>query len=50
MWGITLLKTIIHERKVYRDALGTGYGVIELSNEKASNEMNSLCQEILNGI
>jgi chromosome partitioning protein len=48
--GITLLKTIIHERKVYRDALGTGYGVIELSNEKASNEMNSLCQEILNGI
>ena len=24
--------------------------VIELSNEKASNEINSLCEEILNGI
>ena len=48
--GIHLLKTIICERKVYRDALGTGYGVLELSNEKASDEINSLCEEILNGI
>lgn len=38
---------IIHERKVYRDAMAEGKGVIEYDNAKASKEIKSLLKEIL---
>jgi len=45
---ITLLKTIICERKVYRDAIsGVGKGVVELDNAKAKKEINDLLSEII---
>lgn len=45
---ITLLKTIIRERKAYRDAIsGVGLGVVELDNPKAKIEINGLLSEVL---
>ena len=44
---LSLMNTIICERKVYRDALAMGAGVMEMSNEKAAQEMITLCEEIL---
>lgn len=43
---IHLLKTIIRDRKVYRDAMSDGRGVVEMDNVKASDEIQSLMQEI----
>jgi len=37
---------IIHERKVYRDAIADGKGVIEYDNIKAKNEIMQLFKEI----
>lgn len=37
---------IIRERKVYRDAIAEGRGVVELSNDKASAEIKALAEEI----
>jgi len=45
---ITLLNTIIRERKVYRDAIsGMGLGVVEMNNSKAKIEIQELLAEIL---
>ncbi|GFO76333.1 chromosome partitioning protein [Bathymodiolus platifrons methanotrophic gill symbiont] len=45
---ILLLKTIIRERKVYRDAInGGGLGVVEMTNSKAKKEINDLLSEVL---
>ena len=45
---IELLKTIIRERKIYRDAIsGVGLGVVELDNAKAKAEINGLLSEVL---
>jgi chromosome partitioning protein len=46
---IHLLKTIIRERKVYRDSIaaGRGLGVIEMNNIKARNEINEVIKEVL---
>ena len=45
---ITLLKTIIRERKAYRDAIsGVGLGVVELDNPKAKAEISGLLSEVL---
>ena len=45
---ITLLKTLIRERKVYRDVInGEGKGVIEMNNPKAKKEIDSLLNEVL---
>lgn len=45
---ITLLKTIIRERKIYRDAIsGVGMGVVEMGNAKAKKEITDLIQEIM---
>jgi len=41
------LKTIIRERKVYRDAMSSGNGVNELTNSKAKREMESMLEEIV---
>ena len=37
---------VIRERKVYRDAMAEGRGVIEMGNEKASDEIGDLAREI----
>lgn len=42
-----LTKTFIRDRKVFRDALLLGKGVVELDNHKASLEIKNLTDEIL---
>lgn len=44
---IRLLNTIIRDRKVYRDAMSDGLGVVEMGNPKASDEFLALMQEVL---
>jgi chromosome partitioning protein len=41
-----LSKTIVRERKVYRDAIAEGRGVLEMDNEKAIAEIEALGKEI----
>jgi chromosome partitioning protein len=43
---IKLLTTIVRDRKVYRDAMSEGKGVIELDNVKAAGEIQSLVNEV----
>lgn len=43
---IKLADSIIRERKVYRDALAEGKGVLEMSNSTAKAEIQLLAQEI----
>lgn len=43
---IQLLSTIVRDRKVFRDAMSEGMGVVEMDNEKASQEILSLMQEL----
>lgn len=43
---ITTSNIIIRERKVYRDAMAEGKGVIEYDNHKANEEINNLEHEI----
>jgi chromosome partitioning protein len=43
---IKLLTTIVRDRKVYRDAMSEGKGVIELDNIKAAGEIQSLVSEV----
>ncbi len=45
--AIALLNTIINDRKAYRDAASMGRGVVELDNEKATDEITRFTQEIL---
>jgi len=45
--GINISNIIIHERKVYRDAIAEGKGIIEYSNNKANDEMNNLFKEVI---
>lgn len=45
---LKLSKSVIMERKVYKDALLQGKGVTELQNNKASLEIKKLVQEIIN--
>jgi chromosome partitioning protein len=41
-----LLKSIVRDRKAYRDAMSMGKGVVELDNDKAKSEINHLWEEI----
>lgn len=41
-----LSNAIVRERKVFRDAMAEGLGILELNNPKASDEINMLGQEI----
>jgi len=43
---LTPSKVIIRERKVYRDAITEGVGVVEMGNEKAKDEIRALATEI----
>jgi chromosome partitioning protein len=45
--NITLLSHVIHERKTYRDAAGSGLGAIELNNDKATTEVDNLFKEFV---
>ena len=42
-----LMNTIVRERKIYRDAMSDGKGVVELENDKAREEINNLMSEML---
>ncbi len=44
---IQLLKSIVRDRKVYRDAMSNGNGVIEMNNSKAKAEIQLLLDEAL---
>jgi chromosome partitioning protein len=46
---IHLLTTLIRDRKVYRDAMSDGLGVVEMENPKAKAEIKSLVGEVLHG-
>lgn len=41
-----LLKAVIRDRKIYRDAMSEGCGVIEMGNAKAKDEIRKLMREI----
>lgn len=43
---IRLTDTIIRDRKVYRDAMSEGMGVVEMNNPKAIDEIQSLMTEV----
>ena len=43
---IRLLNTIVRDRKIYRDAISDGRGVVEMDNPKAVVEIRSLMKEI----
>ena len=44
-----LLGTVIRDRKIYRDAISEGMGVVEMGNAKAAAEIQLLIQEVLYG-
>lgn len=44
---IKLLGVMIRDRKVYRDCMSEGKGVIEMSNDKAREEIVGLVEEVL---
>jgi chromosome partitioning protein len=44
---ITALRSVIRDRKVYRDAMSEGLGVVEMDNPKARAEVQLLVQEIM---
>ncbi len=44
---LKLTQSVIYDRKVYRDALSHGIGVVEENNAKAKSEIQMLVQEIL---
>ncbi|MBE0436411.1 MAG: AAA family ATPase [Methylomicrobium sp.] len=44
---INLLSTMIRDRKVYRDAMSEGLGVVEMDNPKAKAEIKKIVVEVL---
>lgn len=44
---IRALRSVIRDRKVYRDAMSEGLGVVEMDNGKAKAEIQLLTQEIM---
>lgn len=44
---IQTLRSVIRDRKVYRDAMSEGLGVVEMDNGKAKAEIQLLTQEIM---
>lgn len=45
--AIQPLRTLIHDRKVYRDSMSMGMGVTEMGNPKAKTEIQELLKELL---
>jgi chromosome partitioning protein len=46
---IALSNSVIRERKIYRDAFFEGVGVIEMTSNKGTPEIQLLAQEIYGG-
>lgn len=44
---LNLLTSVIRERKIYRDCMSEGKGVVEMDNGKAAGEIQCLVKEIL---
>lgn len=44
---IRLLRTVIRDRKIYRDSMSEGKGVVEMDNFKARAEIQCLVQELI---
>ena len=44
---IRVLRSIIRDRKVYRDAMSEGLGVVEMDNGKARAEIQLLAHEVM---
>lgn len=44
---MTLMNTIIRDRKIYRDCMSEGRDVVEMVNGKARGEIQCLVQEIV---
>jgi chromosome partitioning protein len=44
---LNLMSTVVRDRKVYRDCMSEGRGVVEMTNPKAKEEIQSLVQELL---
>lgn len=42
-----LLNTVIHDRKVFRDAYAAGKGVVEMSNKNAADDIKRLVTEVM---
>lgn len=45
---LDILNATVCDRKVYRDSMSFGMGVLEMDNEQAKNEIQELLREILN--
>ena len=43
---IRLLTTVVCDRKIYRDAISDGRGVVDMDNRKAVSEVRSLIKEV----
>ncbi len=48
--NFTLMKTKIHERKIYRSCISDGMSVVESINYKAKHEMEGFSHEVLTAI
>jgi chromosome partitioning protein len=46
--AIGRMNSFICDRKVYRDTISNGLGVIDSNNQKAKDEISKLVEEILN--
>ncbi|MEJ1371257.1 MAG: AAA family ATPase [Candidatus Sedimenticola sp. (ex Thyasira tokunagai)] len=46
---LMLLETTIFDRKVYRDTMCDGFGVVEMGNQKAKDEIKNLVEELICG-
>ncbi|SEB29573.1 division plane positioning ATPase MipZ [Arthrobacter woluwensis] len=45
--AIEPMRTVLYERKAYRDVVGEGLGVVEWKNAKAKNEIRNLAEELM---
>ncbi|KHL01743.1 division plane positioning ATPase MipZ [Sinomonas humi] len=45
--NIEPLRTVLYERKAYRDVVGEGLGVVEWKNAKAAREIRGLVEELI---
>lgn len=44
---LKLLSTVIRDRKIYRDGMSEGKGVVEMNNSKAKAELQYLVKELI---
>ncbi len=44
---LKLLATVIRDRKIYRDGMSEGKGVVEMNNSKAKAELQCLVKELI---